>query len=243
VARLIRSLLRHTRFAQHGQLVSLDDPYAAIARLLEGHSVTGILDAGASNGRITKKLLTLFPHARAYAFEPNPSYRDALERDARADGRIRPQFLALADTEGTADLHITQSPGTTSLFVPNALLRTTYPAGSTVQQTVRVETVTIDGWSERHGHPELHLMKFDIQGGELRALIGGTKTLERSTLLLYTEILLNPLYEGGALFAELDLFLRKTGFVLHNIYKPRCDPQGRLLWGNAIYVHAERLHS
>jgi hypothetical protein len=84
-------------------------------------------------------------------------------------------------------------------------------------------------------------MKFDIQGGELKALQGATRLLNNSTLLIYTEVLFNSLYDNGAIFSEIDLFLRKQGFVLHDIYKPKYDSNGLLLWGNAIYLHAEKI--
>ena len=235
------TILRRTLFSKNGNLVSLDDPYSVIAHLLRGYHVTGILDAGASRGHITKRLLKRFPAAHAYAFEPNPLHRDALERYAKEDPRVHPQFLALSDAEGAIDLHITESPGSTSIFKPGARLKEMYPKEARVRTVEQVRTVTIDGWVKQNGSPEIQVMKFDIQGGELRALTGGTQTLQASTLLIYIEILFNSLYEGGALFAELDLLLRKSGFVLYNIYKPKCDQRGLLMWGNAIFAHSERL--
>jgi len=85
------------------------------------------------------------------------------------------------------------------------------------------------------------LIKFDIQGGELKALQGATRLLKDSTLLIYTEVLFNPLYNDGAIFSEIDLFLRKHGFVLYDIYKPKYDSNSLLLWGNAIYFHADKI--
>jgi hypothetical protein len=38
-------------------LVSLDEPYRAMAHLLKGRRITGIIDAGASDGRISRRLL------------------------------------------------------------------------------------------------------------------------------------------------------------------------------------------
>jgi len=46
----------------------------------------------------------------------------------------------------------------------------------------------------------------------------------------------NSLYEGGAVFADLDVLLRERNFVLHDIYKPKYNDQGMLMWGNAIYL-------
>jgi len=241
MANLLKSLLRHTIFAKSGNLVALDNPYSVIARLLRHHRVTGILDAGASDGRVTRRLLRLFPEAYAYAFEPNPIYQERLERYANEDPRFRPQFFALSDGEGSVDLQITESPGTTSIFAPGKRLKRMYPDETEIKSVATIKAVTIDGWAARNGNRDIQLMKFDIQGAELRALRGATRVLQTSTVLVYTEVFFNPLYDGGAIFSEVDLCLRDSGFLLYTILKPRCDKNGLMIQGDAIFVHAGRL--
>jgi len=104
-----------------------------------------------------------------------------------------------------------------------------------------VELVTIDNWAQRNGDLSIELMKFDIQGGELKALRGAVRMLENSTLVVYAEISFNPLYEGGAVYSEIDLFLRDYGFGLYDMYKPKYNQRGLIMWANAIFVNAERL--
>lgn len=241
MAKLLSSFIRKTLFSKKKNLVSLDEPYAVMAQLLRNHKVTGMIDAGASGGRISRRLLRLFPEARVYAFEPNPLYTETLTRYAADSSRFKPQFLALSDREGVVDLQVTGSPGNTSLFKPCRRLRKMDPKGAAVKYVEKVEAVTIDGWAKRNGELAIQLMKFDIQGSELQALRGASRVLKTSTLLVYTEILFNPLYEGGAVFSEIDLCLREYGFVLHDIFKPKYNPSGLLMWGNAIYLNAERL--
>jgi FkbM family methyltransferase len=238
---LLTLLLRAAGRSKGGSLVSLESGYAVIAALLRGRAVTGILDAGASHGRVSERLMDLFPDAHAYAFEPNPLYRPALEARAARTPRFHPHYLALSDAAGVRELHVTRSPGTTSLFAPNQRLRELYPSETEVQSVLQVETTTIDEWAARHGRADLHVMKLDIQGGELRALRGAQHILGTATLLVYTEVFFNPLYEGGALWSEIDLCLRASGFLLHTIVKPRVDQRGLLLQANAVYIHAGRL--
>jgi FkbM family methyltransferase len=235
------SFIKKILLGKNKNLISLDEPFQVMADLLKGIEVTGIIDAGASNGRISRRLLRKFPRACVYGFEPNTLYTEALQQYAKENTRFHPQFLALSDHEGTADLHITVSPGSTSLFTPGERLKEIDPHGVSLKSSEKVRVVTIDHWAERDGNLAIQLMKFDIQGGELRALRGAARVLQNSTLLVYTEILFNPLYKNGSIFCEIDLFLRKYGFVLHDIYKPKYDPKGLLLWGNAIYLHSERL--
>jgi FkbM family methyltransferase len=238
----ISSFIKKKLLGKNKNLVSLDDPYRVMAYLLRGIEVTGIIDAGASNGRISKRLLRKFPKAHVYGFEPNMLYTETLQQYAKEDARFHPQFLALSDYEGTADLHKTVAPGSTSLFIPEERLKNFDPHGVFLKSSEEVQVVTIDHWAKRNGNPAIQLMKFDIQGGELRALRGAARILQNSTVLVYTEILFNSLYKNGSIFCEIDLFLREYGFVLHDMYKPKYDPKGLLLWGNAIYLHSERLN-
>ena len=235
------SFIKKKLLGKNKNLVSLDEPYYVMARLLKGIQVAGIIDAGASNGSISKRLSSKFPNACVYGFEPNILYAETLQQYAKEDSRFHPQFLALSDYEGTADLYMTESPGITSLFVPGERLQKVEPRGVSLKRLEKVEVVTIDQWAKRNGDPSIQLMKFDIQGGELRALRGAARVLQNSIFLVYTEILFNPLYNNGSIFSEIDLLLREYGFVLHDIYKPKHDPKGLLLWGNAIYLHSERL--
>ncbi|MGB2807280.1 MAG: FkbM family methyltransferase [Sedimentisphaerales bacterium] len=222
-------------------LVSIDEPYGVMAHLLKDLDVTGIIDAGASDGRISKRLLRKFPSANIYAFEPNPLYTQTLQQYAKEERRFHPYFLALSDQEGNADLHVTDSPGNTSLFTPGKRLKQMDTHGASVKSLEKVKVVTIDEWAKRNDDPAIQLMKFDIQAAELKALHGAVCVLQNSTLLVYTEIWFNPIYEEGAIFSEIDLFFRKYGFVLYDIFKPKYGPDGLILWGNAIFLNAERL--
>lgn len=246
MANVIKRLMGRVLFPTSGGLVSFDDPYATLSRLLRRHRVTGILDAGASHGRVSQRLLRAFPGAHVYAFEPNPLYAERLAEMARRTPRFHPSDLALSDHDGPVDFYFTQSPGTASMFAPSERLHRLYPSETSVRAVSTVTATTIDHWvaqqrDARQGGPELHLMKFDIQGGELKALTGAADVLRTTTLAVYTEVFFNPLYEGGALWSEIDLCLRKSGFVLYTLLKPRADRQGALIQGNAVYAHAGRL--
>lgn len=241
MAKLFKELVRRTALRNSDNLVALDDVYLVIRNLLKGYTVTGILDAGASTGRVSRKLLRYFPDAKAYLFEPHPTYGAQLAQLSEGDARYVPCRFALSDEPGTLELNLTESVGSTSRFKPNERFEKTYPNVGTVTETCSVPMVTIDQWRRDNGNPAIELMKLDIQAGELLALKGGIETLQEQTLLIYTEVFFNPMYEGGALFGDLDAFLRTIGFSLYNIYKPHADEAGMLVQGNAIYIQAEKL--
>jgi len=230
------SRLKKLFLGKDQNLISLDEPYGTIARLLCDVPVRGILDAGASNGHIARRFLDLFPSATAYAFEPNPAYRPVLDELAGRDPRVRPQYLALSDHEGTENLFITESAGNTSLLAPNQTLQQLSPAGSQVRSVTPVEVLSLDTWAQKNRVESIELMKFDIQGGELKALHGAAKMLQDHTRLVYTEIWFNPSYSDGPIFSDIDLFLRDVGFLLYDLYRPKYGPGRRLLWANALYT-------
>jgi len=235
------SFAKKKLLGKNQNLVSINEPYGVMAQLLKGCEVTGIIDAGASDGRISKRLLRKFPEAHVYAFEPNPLYNETLRQYAKEDRRFHPQFLALSDQEGNADLYVTESPGSTSLFTPDKRLKQMDSRGASVKSLEKVKVVTIDEWAKRNNNPPIQLMKFDIQAAELKALRGAVSVLQSSTLLVYTEICFNPVYKEGAIYSEIDLFLREYGFLLYDMFKPKYNSNGLILWGNAIFLNAERL--
>lgn len=237
----LRSLIRNTLFRDQGNLVSLDDAFVTMKRLLNGHVVSDILDAGASDGRISRKMLRQFPNARSWLFEPHPAYRERLEQLHRENPRYNPQFLALSDSPGTIDFFDMPRLGETSRFAPSERLIQYLAHASSPSTKTTVPAVRLDDWHAENGRPPIQVMKYDIQAGELLAMRGATQILESSVLLVYTEVYFNPMYEGGALFGEVDQFLRERGFVLYNLYGLRSDKNDMLAWGNAIFVHAQRM--
>lgn len=222
-------------------LISVEEPFAVMQRLLEARGVRTILDIGASNGSVSRRLLQHFPQAVLFGFEPNPLYRETLMEYGRRDGRFRPEFVAVGEREGSVTLRVAASPGNTSLYSPGERLKSYDAAGAVIHAEQEVPMVRIDDWAQRQQLAAIEVMKFDIQGGELKAMEGATEILRSSTLAIYTEVLFNSLYEGGAVFSDIDRFLRSCGFVLYDLYKPKYDPKGLLLWGNAVFVHAGRL--
>jgi FkbM family methyltransferase len=237
----LKAMIRKVFLGKEQNLVSLDDPYERMGSLLRGHDVTQVVDAGASNGRISKKLLRLFPQATVYGFEPNPLYGGDLARLHKMEHRFEPQFVALSDEKGLVDMHLTASPGSSSLFVPSDLLQELDPEGASVTETRTIGSVTLDQWAHEQQVDGVQVLKLDIQGGELKAFRGASDILRSSTLLIYTEVLFNPIYTDGPLYGEIDLYLREHGFVLHDMFKPKYDPKGTLLWGNALYLHPNRM--
>ncbi|MDJ0741056.1 MAG: FkbM family methyltransferase [Gammaproteobacteria bacterium] len=240
MAKLRRSLARRL-LPSDTNLVSLADNYNVMRKLMQGRPVRGVLDAGASDGRVTRKLLKAFPTAQAYLFEAHPKYREALKNYAADDSRVNPQFEVLSDKCGEQALIICSDTGKTSLLPFNEQTARDSQAAGEHTSLLPVPATTIDDWRRRHDMPPIEVMKFDIQAGELIALRGATETLRASTRLIYSEVFFNPMYQNGALLGSIDLFLRDFGFVLYDLFKIKYARNGALSYGNAIFAHKELL--
>ena len=180
MANRFSSFMKKKILGKNQNLVSINEPYGIIAQILKDCEITGIIDAGASDGHISRRLLRKFPDAHVHAFEPNPLYNETLQQFAKQDRRFHPYFLALSDQEGSADLQMTESPGSTSLFTPGKRLKQIDSQGTSVKSQETVKMVTIDQWAKRNDNPGIQLMKFDIQAAELKALRGAVHILQDS---------------------------------------------------------------
>jgi hypothetical protein len=122
-------------------------------------------------------------------------------------------------------------------------------------------SISIDKFVADRGIDIVHAIKLDTQGSELDVLRGAERALHGCALVII-ETEFNPLYEGQALFCDVDRFLRDHGFTLwrlgnlahystghlRTVHHPlhigsapgghawRTVPNGQLFWADAYYV-------
>lgn len=100
-----------------------------------------------------------------------------------------------------------------------------------VTETIPMKTVTIDTFMTANSidRSKCNFWNFDIQGAELKALIGGEESLKYADVL-YLEVNEKELYEGCALLPELDRYLGARGFRRIMISMTNAG------WGDALYI-------
>jgi FkbM family methyltransferase len=170
--------------------------------------------------------------------------------------------VALGREPGPATLNITLEPGCSSVFPPDEALADRFPGLSVIKVAKRetIQLETLDRWAASEGIDEITFAKLDTQGCELDILRGGEQALSQC-LGLEVEVEFATIYQGAPLFAEVDTYLRSRGFALWRLsglyhYSERCtglatgeetvdysgfvvrsaSGNGRLWWGNAIYL-------
>jgi len=96
---------------------------------------------------------------------------------------------------------------------------------------INQKSITVDSFFERNklDASKYDFWNFDIQGAELLALKGATKSIKYAKVL-YLEVNSKELYKNGALINEIDEFLAQYNFkrVLTNMTIHK--------WGDAMYI-------
>ncbi len=170
-------------------------------------------------------------------FEPNPA---ALAKLNEMKGPTE-TYLPYAIGDGKRHkLNFCQAAGMTSLLTPNREVLELFhgfPEWGTVIGTEEVDTQRLDDIAET---ADIDMVKIDIQGGELMALSHAKKRL-KTTLVIQTEVEFLPMYEGQPLFSEVEIFLRKQGFMLHRFYPTVSRVMAPLVVDNNIYAGLSQL--
>ena len=206
-----------------------------------------VVDVGANpiDGPTPYAALLTGGQTTVVGFEPN------LEALAKLNQHKGPgeTYLPYAVADGQRHtLHHCAMPGLTSLLEPNAAvfsLFSPFPAWSQVTRKQEIDTVRLDDVPETDG---LDLLKIDIQGGELMVFQNALSRLQAG-LVIHTEVEFMPHYINQPLFADVDIFLRAQGYMLHKLepvvtrdYAPILlgkDPytgHSQIFWADAIYM-------
>jgi FkbM family methyltransferase len=201
-----------------------------------------VVDIGA-RGKPPREFRRLQP-ARLVAFEPEPLEAERLASTLAGYDfeEITVAPVALGDG-AQKTLFTTRNPGFTSIYRPTSLLNRFVPDTEVVSEQT-IETMTLDAAAERYGFVDADVIKLDTQGSELEILRHG-ESVVASAVAIATEVSFQPIYSGGALFGELDSFLRRAGFVLCDMRRGRMRTIERVeslpstphtLWAHCLYL-------
>lgn len=178
-----------------------------------GLEVGTVVDVGVAGG--TPELYAPFPRAQLLLVEPLAEWEPTLR--SLVAGRGRYVVAAAGPEPGEREMRVHRVPQLSSL-------RGEHNVGLTTPRTVRV--VTLDEAVD--GMPGPYLVKVDVEGGELDALAGASRTLERTELVI-AEASLFELIPGQPLVHDVIGFLADRGFVLYDLYDLHTRPLDRAL--------------
>lgn len=143
-----------------------------------------VLDIGASTGSFSL-LAVHHPDAAVVAFEPNPVIHEVLESNLDLNGliatlRATAVRAAVSDKKGMQILKVPSAAEESGLASMGSR-----PLRYSDYENVRVWCTTID--LAVHPTFDVHMIKIDTEGCELRVLLGGEQTIRRCKPVIFTE--------------------------------------------------------
>lgn len=212
-----------------------------------------MIDVGAWGGA-SQEWAQIGSYVEIIGFEPDEKECQRLNSIAVGDVMQQRFFpYAISGRTGEREFYVTRRPTCSSLLKPieNEWKRYAVPGSdrhrrAEVMKTVTVNTITLDEFCEKENVIPT-FVKLDTQGSELEILEHGFHKHLSRVLGLEIEVEFVPLYEGQALFGEIEMFLRENGFDIYGLKRhrwkvndgTRCTREmgGRLVFGDALFFN------
>ncbi len=175
-----------------------------------------VLDLGARNGWFFKCWKEYSKGALVHAFEPDYEAYEILAQQYADQNDVSISPMGVGATKSLQTFYYMQNSSVSSSFLPHdsqAWADIKYDAGEIQER--QLEITTLDDYCEQKNLEDIYLIKIDIQGYELEALLGATSTLDRTSYLLI-ESSIKPLYQDSANFTQVHDFMAARGFHLMN---------------------------
>jgi FkbM family methyltransferase len=211
---------------------------AVIAR----YDVDVVVDVGANLGQFhdTVRNEVAFT-GPIVSFEPVADFRSKLKARRHTDPDWHVEPFALGSTNESADIHVMESPGLSSLKEPDlAAMRSLLPAPerAKVATMETIEVRRLDDIAKRH--PALSgarraLLKTDTQGFDLEVIRGAGAFLTR-TVALQIELSVLPVYANVPCYQEVIDELRGMGFDLSGLFPVTLDRDLRVIEFDGVFV-------
>ncbi len=144
----------------------------ALVRLARLSQAPVVLDVGANVGTYLRQVFDFVDGARVHAFEPSQAAYARLASAFGADPRVVLNRQGIGATNGHATLWST---------IPGSVLGSMYAATPDMQGE-SIDIVSLDAYCIDREIDHIHLLKLDLEGGELDALRGAGRLIERDAI-------------------------------------------------------------
>ena len=219
---------------------SMQDPFAAMKKLLENRDSPVVFDVGAHHGKTAMLFRRLFPASTVYAFEPFKESFDELIQNTSSDPGITAFNYGLSDRDGIQAFNSNVNSQTNSLLSSDPSGHQTWGKGFLeTNKTLSAEFKTLDSVLETISVPVIDILKIDVQGAEHLVMNGAVQACRQGRIqLVYSEIITQPTYSGQQRLDETLASFYNRGFDLYNIYNMDFTGDGRLRQMDVIFTRA-----
>jgi FkbM family methyltransferase len=192
-----------------------------------------IVDGGANVGQFARAAVETFPDVRVIAFEPLPEVAEKLNANLSDCDRVDVRTAALGRTDGTASFNRNRYTPASSILRLRPDARASFPQVHE-DEVLDVPVVRLDGAVGQDRLDPPLLLKLDLQGYELEALLGAEVTLQRTEHVLL-ETSFRAVYEDEPSFDEIHALLRTSGFRFLGPVDVLRDAEGRIVQMDALF--------
>ncbi len=196
-----------------------------------------IVDCGANEGKVTDIFLKQYKNPTIHVIEPIPELAEKLKNKYASNSNIIVHQNAIGAERRLIPFNICSLKGASSPLKPTQQSIHYNKDRMNIVKTIEVEQVRLD---EVLKDCDVDILKLDIQGYEIQALLGMEKILNKIKIIV-TEVAFIKLYENQPLFSDIDLFLSKRDFKLFNFYGLHTQPDGQLTSGDAVFLNQKIL--
>lgn len=191
--------------------------FVALEPMLKPHikSDAVIFDIGANAGYTARLFTKLAPQGKIYAFEPGSYARSILTKVVKIHGLKNISVLpfGLSDVPTTQVLHMpVKSSGSCGFGLSHLGENLAIDTRETLKETIALQT--LDGFIP--ADMRVDFIKIDIEGWELRALVGGKKTIERDKPVLMLEMVDRFLNRAGDNAQKMWDFIKDLGYEIYS---------------------------
>ena len=199
--------------SMQGTRLAADERLRRLSALLKVDHPAEIVDIGANpiDGAPPYRPLLSAELCRVTGFEPDPSAFAALADKTSAHENYLPYAIGDGSTK---TLHLCRYSGWTSTLRPNPAAIKIFHGFTNEPDVIgetKIDTRRLDDIEEID---QIDYLKIDIQGGELDVFRHATRKLAGASVI-QTEASIIGLYENQPSFGDIDVELRRQGFVPH----------------------------
>lgn len=214
--------------------------YTDIVNALTSFDIKNYVQVGAYNGNEGELYNTLNPDSVVW-IEPTPHMYEYLKINTQKYTNIKKQMYfdyVISDIIGEIDFNLiginesTEPNGVN--FGCSSILELKEHANIYPQfkkfETIKRQSITLDELYNKHHIEKPGFLNMDVQGAELRVLMGATNLLENDIKVILAETAEVEMYDTSVIEKDLTHYLNKFGFKKYNYYKHD------VMWGDTLYI-------
>ena len=196
------------------------------------------IDIGAADF-IDRRWSKISNHLEYIGFEPDDRSYQKLIQEFSINSNYKFYNFGLWSKNGTIDINLCKEPKVSSFFIPNEQIINNFknPERFNIVKKEKVKVSRLDDVKLKN----VDFIKLDIQGGELEALKGADKTLDK-VLGCEVEVEFLDLYENQPIFQDINKHLISKNFIFIDFIsynrweRKKYEGYGQLIFADALYL-------